>query len=132
MFDPLCPCCHNPETFPSGVNLYTISQILSVTLFEKVPHDHLFANHDYKYGPGSKKQLCNQLKRWWRRSAALKERFQRVARRYEVEITWDEKTSLATQIAWQRREQDDRSGFYCLGSNRLHQFEIIRILTGHY
>jgi transposase len=48
----------------------------------------------------------------------LKERFKRVARRYEIEIARDEKTDLATQIAWQIREQKNRSGFYCLPSNR--------------
>ena len=36
-------------------------QILSVTLFEKVPLDQLFANYDYKNVPKSKEQLCNQL-----------------------------------------------------------------------
>lgn len=64
----------------------------------------------------------------------LKERFKRVARRYEIEVARDEKTNLATQIAWQRREQDDRSGFYCLRSNRLDfkeqaLFDIFSMLT---
>lgn len=64
----------------------------------------------------------------------LKERFKRVARRYEIEIVRDEKTNLATQIAWQRREQDDRSGFYCLRSNCLDFkeqafFDIFSMLT---
>jgi len=43
------------------LNLYTILQILSVTLFEKVPLDQLFANYDYKISPESKEHLCNQL-----------------------------------------------------------------------
>ena len=43
------------------LNLYTILQILSVTLFEKVPLDQLFANYDYKNVPESNEQLCNQL-----------------------------------------------------------------------
>jgi hypothetical protein len=43
------------------LNLYTILQILSVTLFEKVPLDQLFANYDYKNFPESKEQLYNQL-----------------------------------------------------------------------
>ena len=42
-------------------NLYTILQILSVTLFEKVPLDQLFANYDYKKFPDFKEPLCNQL-----------------------------------------------------------------------
>jgi IS4 transposase len=42
------------------MNLYTILQILSMTLLEKVPLDHLFVNYDYKNLPDLKKQLCNQ------------------------------------------------------------------------
>ncbi|MHB8830221.1 MAG: IS4 family transposase [Syntrophales bacterium] len=43
------------------MNLYTILQILSVTLFEKVQLDQLFANYDYKKLPEFKGQQCNQL-----------------------------------------------------------------------
>jgi len=43
------------------MNLYTILQILSVTLFEKVQLDQLFANYDYKKLPEFKEQSCNQL-----------------------------------------------------------------------
>jgi len=43
------------------MNLYTILQILSVTLFEKVPLDQLFANYDYKNLPDLKEQHYNQL-----------------------------------------------------------------------
>jgi len=43
------------------MNLYTILQILSVTLFEKVPLDQLFANYDYKNLPELKEPLCKQL-----------------------------------------------------------------------
>ena len=43
------------------LNLYTILQILSVTLFEKVPLDQLFANYDYKKFPEFKEPLCKQL-----------------------------------------------------------------------
>ncbi len=43
------------------LNLYTILQILSVTLFEKVPLDQLFTNYNYKYFSELKKQSCNQL-----------------------------------------------------------------------
>ena len=43
------------------LNLYTILQILSVTLFEKVPLDQLFTNYDYKKLPDLKEQPCNQL-----------------------------------------------------------------------
>ncbi len=43
------------------MNLYTILQILSITLLEKVPLDQLFANYDYKILPELKEPLCNQL-----------------------------------------------------------------------
>lgn len=43
------------------MNLYTILQILSVTLFEKVPLDQLFTNYDYNNLPDLKEQTCNQL-----------------------------------------------------------------------
>jgi hypothetical protein len=43
------------------LNLYTILQILSVTLFEKVPLDQLFANSYYNISPEPKEHLCNQL-----------------------------------------------------------------------
>jgi hypothetical protein len=43
------------------LNLYTILQILSVTLFEKVQLDQLFANYDYKKMLDLKEQPCNQL-----------------------------------------------------------------------
>jgi hypothetical protein len=43
------------------MNLYTILQILSITLLEKVPLDQLFANYDYKILPELKEPMCNQL-----------------------------------------------------------------------
>lgn len=42
-------------------NLYTILQILSVTLFEKVPLNQLFENYNYKYSPEIKEPMHNQL-----------------------------------------------------------------------
>jgi Domain of unknown function (DUF4372)/Transposase DDE domain len=43
------------------MNLYTILQILSVTLFEKVQLDQLFANYDYKKLPEFKEYPFKQL-----------------------------------------------------------------------
>jgi hypothetical protein len=43
------------------MNLYTILQILSITLLEKVPLDQLFANYHYKILPEPKEPLCKQL-----------------------------------------------------------------------
>jgi hypothetical protein len=42
-------------------NLYTILQILSVTLFEKVPLNQLFASYDYKNFPEIKEPMHKQL-----------------------------------------------------------------------
>jgi hypothetical protein len=43
------------------MNLYTILQILSVTLFKKAQLDRLFENYDYKNLPDLKEQHYNQL-----------------------------------------------------------------------
>jgi len=42
-------------------SLYTILQIMSVTLFEKVPLNQLFANYDYQNFPEIKEPMRNQL-----------------------------------------------------------------------
>jgi len=44
-----------------NLGLYTILQILSVNLFEKVPLKQLFTDYDYKNQPDVKEQMCNQL-----------------------------------------------------------------------
>jgi len=43
------------------LNLYTILQILSVNLFEKVQLNQLLENSNYKIMPNSKEQFCKQL-----------------------------------------------------------------------
>ena len=82
----------------------------------------------------SKKHGTKRYEKVVEKIGRLKERFKRVARRYEIEIARDEKTNLATKIVWDRREKDDRSGFYCLRSNRLdfkeqELFDIFSMLT---
>jgi transposase len=67
----------------------------------------------------SKKHGTKRYEKVLEKIGRLKERFKRVARRYEIEVAKDVKTNLATAIVWERKEQDDRSGFYCLRSNRL-------------
>ena len=64
----------------------------------------------------------------------LKERFKRVARRYEITVTKDEKTDRATAVTWQRKVQEDSCGVYCLRSNRpdfkeQELFDIFAMLT---
>ena len=63
----------------------------------------------------------------------LKERFRRVARRYEITVDQDGK-NLATAIQWERKEQPDTCGLYCLRSNRLdfkeqEMFDTFSMLT---
>jgi transposase len=63
----------------------------------------------------------------------LKERFRRVARRYEVTVTPDESNRVKA-ITWEQKEQNSHSGFYCLRSNRLdfkeqELFDIFSMLT---
>jgi len=43
------------------LNLYTILQILSVNLFEKVKLNQLLENYNYNIMPNSKEQFCKQL-----------------------------------------------------------------------
>ena len=64
----------------------------------------------------------------------LKERFKRVARRYEINVDRQEDTDRVTAITWERKEHDQQSGFYCLRSNQLDfkeqkLFDIFNMLT---
>ena len=64
----------------------------------------------------------------------LKERFKRVARRYEIKIDREENTDRVRAITWEYKEQDHHNGFYCLRSNQLdfkerELFDIFSMLT---
>lgn len=64
----------------------------------------------------------------------LKERFRRVARRYEITVEKDTKQNLATALRWERKEQPDHCGVYSLRSNRVDfteqaMFDIFSMLT---
>jgi transposase len=82
----------------------------------------------------SKKHGTKRYEKVLEKIGRLKERFKRVARRYEIEVVKDEKTKLASRIVWGKREQDEKSGFYCLRSNRMdfnkqELFDIFTLLT---
>jgi len=47
----------------------------------------------------------------------LKERYRRVARRYEISIEKDDKSANAINITWRMKQLDDTSGYYVLRSN---------------
>jgi len=62
----------------------------------------------------------------------LKERYKRIARRYEITVTKNDK--LATSVTWQRKEEEEHAGMYTLRSNRLdfdeqEFFNIFSMLT---
>lgn len=51
------------------------------------------------------------------RIGRLKERFKRVAHRYEITINKDVKTNRAASINYHPKEQEDQDGLYCLRTN---------------
>jgi transposase len=64
----------------------------------------------------------------------LKERFKRVAHRYEITVTQDETTNLTTAVSWERKDEDNHIGVYCLRSNRMdfkeqEMFNLFAMLT---
>jgi transposase len=64
----------------------------------------------------------------------LKERFKRVARRYEIIVVKNDKDDRVATLTWEQKEKDNRSGFYCLRSNRTdfkeqELFDIFSMLT---
>jgi transposase len=82
----------------------------------------------------SKKHGTKRYDKVLEKIGRLKERFRRVARRYEISVAKDDKKNLATAIRWERREQPDHCGLYCLRSNRLdfkeqEMFDIFAMLT---
>jgi transposase len=82
----------------------------------------------------SKKHGTKRYDKVLEKIGRLKERFRRVARRYEISVAKDDKKNLATAIRWERKEQPDHCGLYCLRSNRLdfkeqEMFDIFAMLT---
>ncbi|MGD9579544.1 MAG: IS1634 family transposase [Syntrophorhabdus sp.] len=62
----------------------------------------------------------------------LKERYKRIARRYEITVTRDD--SLATSVTWLKKQKEHHPGMYTLRSNRLdfteqEFFDIFSMLT---
>ena len=82
----------------------------------------------------SKKRGTKRFEKVLEKIGRLKERFRRVARRYEVKIDKEDETDRVTAITWERKEQSSQSGFYCLRSNQLDFkeqkfFDIFSMLT---
>src|SRR3989339_426840 len=66
----------------------------------------------------SKKHGTKRYDKVLEKIGRLKERFRRVARRYEISVAKDDKKNLATAIRWERKEQPDQCGLHCLLSNQ--------------
>jgi transposase len=86
------------------------------------------------HGALSKKRGTKRYDKVLEKIGRLKERFRRVARRYEISVVKDDTKNLATAIRWERKEQPDHCGVYCLCSNRLdfkeqEMFNIFAMLT---
>lgn len=63
----------------------------------------------------------------------LKERYRRVARRYEISVEKDDTSGNATNINWSMKQIDDTSGYYVLrsnftGANEKEVFDIFTML----
>lgn len=98
--------------------------------FEKRFEDHLKkiqAGLNKRHGIKRYEKILDKIGR-------LKERFKRVARRYEIKIEKEEDTDRVRAISWEYKEESNLSGFYCLRSNQLNLkdqelFNIFSMLT---
>ena len=63
-----------------------------------------------KYGTKKYEKVLEKIGR-------LKERYHRVARRYEISVEKDDKSANAININWRMKQIDDTSGYYVLRSN---------------
>jgi transposase len=64
----------------------------------------------------------------------LKERYKRVARNYEIKVVKNDHDDRVKAMTWERKEKNNRSGFYCLRSNRTdfkeqELFDVFSMLT---
>lgn len=82
----------------------------------------------------SKKRGVKRYEKVIEKIGRLKERFKRVARRFEINVDKQKDADRVTAITWERKEQNHRNGFYCLRSNQLDfkeqkLFDIFNMLT---
>jgi len=80
----------------------------------------------------SKKHATKRYEKVIEKIGRLKERYKRIARRYEITVT--KENNLATSVTWQRNTADRHLGMYMLRSNRLdfteqEFFDIFSMLT---
>lgn len=79
----------------------------------------------------SKKHGTKQYDKVLEKIGRLKERYRRVARRYEINIEKDDKSAKAINIEWRMKQSDDASGYYVLRSNltNCNEKEVFDIFT---
>jgi len=85
-------------------------------------------------GALSKKRGTKRYEKVLEKIGRLKERFKRVARRYEINVDKEDNTDRVAAITWERKKESSQSGFYCLRSNQLDfkeqkLFDIFSMLT---
>ncbi len=98
-------CCHSSakEIKERGIK----------TRFEKRFEDQLTTARNALYKKGGTKKYDKVLERIGR----LKEKYRRVARRYEICVEKDSESEYASNITWSMKEVDDTNGYYVLRSN---------------
>ena len=99
------------------------------TLFEKRFEDKLKAVRDAL----SKKHGTKKYDKVLEKIGRLKEKYRRVARRYEISVEKDDKSTKALNIDWHMKQIDDTAGYYVLrsnlaGSNEKEIFDIFTML----
>jgi transposase len=79
----------------------------------------------------SKKGGTKKYEKVLERIGRLKEKFRRVARRYEISVEKDDQSGNAADISWIMKQVDDTSGYYVLRSNltNVGEKEIFDIFT---
>jgi transposase len=65
----------------------------------------------------SKKNTTKRYEKVIERIGRLKERFKRIAHRYEITVTKDVQTNKAKDINWHQKKGEDKDGLYCLRTN---------------
>jgi transposase len=112
-------CCHSSakEIKERGIK----------TRFERRFEDQLTIARDALYKKGGTKKYDKVLERIGR----LKEKYRRVASRYEICVEKDSQSDSASNITWSMKEVDDTSGYYVLRSNikRADEKEIFDIFN---
>lgn len=97
------------------------------TRFEKRFEDHLKkiqVGLNKRYGIKRYEKILEKIGR-------LKERFKRVAYRYEIKVEKEEGQDRVRTISWEHKDMDNQMGIYCLRSNQLNlkEQELFNIFT---